>query len=164
MSNDKTEQTKNQTKATHFQPQCNMSLKVPIVAAYWFILLSSVWRRWENSTSEIASGLFCEVVLRGIVLWPVLPLLALGMDRQVTWFPGSRSYPLAAQCAVIRSNAPSPTIPVEFLAQDLEFLLRPHRDKDRVPAYPTVRPTGRLGAGAYSVLTVLVHLLVRSVR
>lgn len=63
------------------------------------------------------------------------PLLALGRSRQVTWFPSSRSYPLAAQCAVTGSNGPQ----VEFLAQDLEFLLRPHRDKDRVPACPTVR-------------------------
>lgn len=44
--------------------------------------------------------------------------------------------------------------------QDLEFLLRPHRDKDRVPACPTEGPTGRLEPKFNSVLTVLLCLLV----
>lgn len=84
------------------------------------------------------------------------PLLALGMSRQVTWFPSSRSYPLAAQCAVTRSNGP----PSGVFAQDLEFLLRPHRDKDRVSACPTEGPMGRLEPEFNSALTVLFCLLV----
>lgn len=34
------------------------------------------------------------------------------------------------------------------LARDLDFLLRSHRDKDRVPVCPTEGSMGRLGAGA----------------
>lgn len=56
-------------------------------------------------------------------------------------------FQVISACSPVCSDRVKCPPPMESLVQDLEFLLRPHRDNDRVLACPTVGPMGRLGAG-----------------
>lgn len=95
--------------------------------------------------SEIASGLICEVVLRGGCSMTCFATVVSRHEQAGHMVP--KFQVISTCCPVCSDWVKCPPPPVEFLTQDLEFLLRPHRDKDRVPACPTVGPMGRLGAG-----------------